>query len=86
MAAKKFSERISHVHLKDILPKSNGFLNINGKSCDSVAIGDGKISFPDIFNVLKKNGFDKTFSIEINSNTDLLEKTIKSLMQLQYYK
>ncbi len=86
VAAKKFSERISHVHLKDILPKSNGFLNINGKSCDSVAIGDGKISFTDIFNVLKKNGFDKTFSIEINSNTDLLEKTIKSLMQLQYYK
>ncbi len=82
-AADQFASKIIHVHLKDIMPKSDGYLNINKKTCDSVAVSDGIIPIENILRKLNKTGYDKGISIEINDVSRLLENTIKSLDYLK---
>lgn len=82
-AAERFPERIAHVHLKDIVTNPAGALQIDGRAGDCVAIGSGEIPFDEIFATLKKSGYDKTMTIEINDAPEMYEKTKTSLQFLQ---
>lgn len=82
-AAENFAEKTVHVHLKDISPSENGFLNICGKSCDSVSIGKGIIPFDDIFNILKRSNYSGGLSIEINDMTELVKKICESAVYVK---
>lgn len=82
-ASEKFADKTVHVHLKDIYPKENGCLNVCAKSCDSSEIGGGIIPIKNILEVLKKSGYEKGATIEINDNSDFVEKTEKSIAYLK---
>lgn len=81
-ATELFIDKTKHVHLKDILPKENGYLKICSKSCDSVAMGDGVIPFEAIFEKLKHFDYNKGVTIEINDYRELTLKIKKSIEYL----
>ncbi len=78
-AARRFKDKTVHVHLKDIEPTEKGTLTVCGKTCNSVAMGDGIIPFKTIFDIIKEAGYNSGATVEINHNDDLFSKTIKSL-------
>ncbi len=78
-AGKLFKDRVPHIHLKDILPMENGPLVVNGKACESAAIGDGKTPIKEILTYFKSLGYNKGATIEINDSRDMVNKTIRSL-------
>jgi len=75
----KYHNKTKHVHLKDITPNENGFLNINGKSADSNDVGSGIIDFPELFKKLKKYKYDGAVSIEICNVENMMNKVVESL-------
>ncbi len=75
----KYHNITKHVHLKDITPNENGFLNINGKSADSNDVGSGIIDFPELFKKLKKYRYEGAVSIEICNVENMMNKVVKSL-------
>lgn len=79
VAAKQFIDKTVHVHLKDIIPKENGFLNICKKNCDSGSIGSGIIPLEEIFEILKGANYQNGLSIEINDWKSLVQKTYESI-------
>lgn len=78
-AAKMFAKNTVHLHLKDILPKEDGVMNICGRRCDCVAIGSGIMPFKEIFDELFNVGYKGNATIEINDRRDLIKKTEASL-------
>ncbi len=82
-ACELFTDRIVHVHLKDILPTADGPMNINGRTCDSVVIGQGCIDFPRIFTHLKKSGYNAGMTVEINNPHEPIRKIGESLAYLK---
>ncbi len=82
-ACELFTDRIVHVHLKDILPTADGPMNINGRTCDSVVIGQGSIDFPQIFSRLKASGYDAGMTVEINNPHEPIRKIGQSLDYLK---
>lgn len=75
----KYHNITKHVHLKDIIPNENGFLNINGKSADSNDVGSGIIDFPELFKKLKKYEYEGAVSIEMCNTENMINKVVKSL-------
>ncbi len=84
-AANRYKAKIKHVHFKDITPTDNGSVSVNGHACESLELGSGIIDFPEITNTLKKAGYDKSVSIEINTCKNLLNNTKKSIGYLKKY-
>lgn len=82
-ACKKFAPKTLHVHLKDLSPKANGFLDICGKAADSVAIGEGILPIFDAVKYLKGNGYNNALTVEINHESNLMPTMIKSLENLK---
>lgn len=78
-ACNKFLGDTVHVHLKDLMPDKNGYLNVNNNIANCVAIGEGVIPNADIVKSLKNYGYDKTLTIEINAMNNLIINTEKSL-------
>ncbi|MBR5157459.1 MAG: sugar phosphate isomerase/epimerase [Clostridia bacterium] len=78
-AVPQFVNITEHVHLKDILPREKNDIRKDGKKHDGVALGEGVIPLDEILNELTQNGYDKTLTIEINHNEDLLNKIIRSV-------
>lgn len=82
-ACRRFADRTVHVHLKDLDDKDTG-LTVNGKTCRSVAIGDGILPIYDAVNYLNSEGYTGVYTIEINHNKDMLPAILKSLDNLNY--
>lgn len=82
-ACELFADKIRHVHLKDIIPSSDGYLTVNGKSCDSNELGSGIIDFDRIFEKLHSIHYDGAVTVEINSPGELMKKIELSLSYLK---
>lgn len=65
-ASEKFASKTVYVHLKDIRAKEDGYLKINGRNADSVAIGEGEQPIFQCMRILKSAGYEGAYQIEIN--------------------
>ncbi len=87
---KAFSEKICHVHIKDVHitadnVKGTGLETISGEYMNEVEIGTGDIDFALAIDLLKKAGYDGYYSIEYTApedNSPIIEKTLKFLDSL----
>lgn len=92
-----FSNKICHVHIKDIsitdcYIKNKSLPSINGKFAIEVEVGKGIINFKKCFKMLKEAGYNGYYSLEYSATDDnsneikfaleKIEKTIKDVNEL----
>ena len=70
-----FSDRIVHVHLKDVIMKNDnedgkGLLSLSGLYMNEVQIGKGSVNFEKCIGILKNIGYDGYYSIECGASSD----------------
>ena len=70
-----FSDRIVHVHLKDVIMKNDnedgkGLLSLSGLYMNEVQIGKGSVNFEKCIGILKTIGYDGYYSIECGASSD----------------
>lgn len=75
-AAKLLMPRLVHVHVKDwcyapAVP-AESFTASDGKPLYGAAVGDGIAPLPEIFEVLKKNGYDGALTVELHGVDDAM--------------
>lgn len=80
-ACRRFASRTMHVHLKDIDDTLDGIC-VNGRTARSVPIGDGILPLYDVIKLLKKDGYNSAFTVEINHDKDMLPAILRSLNNL----
>jgi len=78
-AIARFSDRISRVHLKDILPIEQEIQQKDGKSLHYTTLGQGVSSTKESISKLMKFGYDKGFTIEIEKSNPILPKLFQSI-------
>ncbi len=81
---KVFSDRIVHVHLKDVIFTENnenerGLLSLNGKYINAVEIGEGIVDFKKCVELLKKSNYNGFYSLEYGWLTQGSERICKVL-------
>lgn len=83
MATDLFMDRIVHVHLKDLVEKPTGRLNICGRRAESVPIGDGEIPTQSILRKLQIGGYKGGLTVEINHNENMMLEIASSLKNIK---
>lgn len=82
-ATQKFARKTRHVHLKDLMPNTSGYLQIDGKGADSVALGAGILPLRSAISTLKEAGYEGGLSIELNANIHIMSALERSLSYLK---
>lgn len=82
-AMRKLMDITEHIHLKDITPQTDENIIKTGKIWESVALGKGVIPMKEIIAEIKKNGYNKTATIELVHEADLINKIAQSLTYLK---
>ena len=86
----EFSDKICHVHIKDVVLTDSNILGtefptITGKFMNEVEIGKGIIDFKKCFDMLKDNGYNGYYALEYGANKDGCDSVRKAIDNLDLW-